>query len=74
MSQSPGPDEAGLLAHPRTFVVRVRRGPLGDVTGVVEAVRTGERQRFQGLEAIGPLIDAMLAGSSDAAPGEAAPA
>jgi hypothetical protein len=48
------------------FVVRVRRSGGDGVTGVVERVRTGEKQRFRGAEALGPLIVEML--ERDAAP------
>ncbi|MCI0546322.1 MAG: hypothetical protein L0027_03460, partial [Candidatus Rokubacteria bacterium] len=61
--------EQDLLAHSRTFVVRIRRGDSGIVTGVVEAVRTGERRPFEGTRAIGPVIDAMLTRPDRTAPG-----
>jgi hypothetical protein len=44
-----------------TFVVRVTRRP-DRATGVVERVRTGERERFEGLDQIGSLIARMLEG------------
>ena len=42
------------------FVVRVGRGPEGRLVGVVERVRTGEKHRFEGTGAIGPLIEWMV--------------
>ena len=43
------------------FVVRVNPGVAGDrVSGIVERVKTGEKHRFEGAEAVGPLIVRML--------------
>jgi hypothetical protein len=43
-----------------TFVVRIDQDDGGDVTGVIERVRTGEKEPFRGLESIGGLIARML--------------
>jgi hypothetical protein len=44
------------LPRVKTFVVRITdRGP-GELTGTVERVRTGERHRFHGSDALGSLI------------------
>lgn len=43
-----------------TFVVRIDRDDGGNVTGVIERVRTGEKEPFRGLESIGGLIARML--------------
>jgi hypothetical protein len=43
-----------------TFVVRVTRDHRGRVSGIVERVRTGEKEPFDGAETIGPLIARML--------------
>jgi hypothetical protein len=43
-----------------TFIVRVRPGEPGQVSGIVERVRTGEKHRFHRAEAIGPLIAEMV--------------
>ena len=43
-----------------TFVVRLTHDPAEGVTGVVERVRTGVKQRFVGKEALLRLIDEML--------------
>jgi hypothetical protein len=41
---------------PLTFVVRVASDDAGRLSGVVERVRTGEKHRFDGDEAIGRII------------------
>ena len=48
-------------AHPHqmTFIVRLSREGTGVIVGVVERVRTGEKERFQGLDALAPLITRM---------------
>jgi hypothetical protein len=43
-----------------TFVVRLSRTG-GRLAGVVERVRTGEKARFDELDALGALIAGMLA-------------
>ena len=43
-----------------TFVVRAARQPDGDLAGVVERVRSDEKQRFDDAVAIGHLIERML--------------
>jgi hypothetical protein len=52
----------GPLDGPRrsTFVVRVDRDDHGNVRGVIERVRTGEKEWFRGLEAIGAVIARMM--------------
>jgi hypothetical protein len=45
---------------PVAFVVRVVRDEAGRLAGVVERIRTGEKERFQDAAAIGPLITRML--------------
>jgi hypothetical protein len=44
------------------FVLRLARDEAGRLTGIVERVRTGEKQRFEDLGAIAPLIARMLRG------------
>ena len=53
---------AGGEAQPvrRSFVVSVSEDEKGELGGVVEAVRTGRKERFRGLESLGPLIEAMF--------------
>ena len=41
------------------FIVRLARDPTGRVTGVVERVRTGEKERVAAMEEIGQVA-AML--------------
>jgi hypothetical protein len=45
-----------------TFVVRVVRDAAGQLAGIVERVRTGEKVRFETTDGIGPLIARMVAG------------
>jgi hypothetical protein len=47
-----------------TFVVRAARQPDGRLAGVVERVRSGEKQRFDDAVAIGRLIERMLENES----------
>jgi hypothetical protein len=42
------------------FIVRLARDPTGRVTGVVERVRTGEKQRVAAVEEIGSILATML--------------
>ena len=44
-----------------TFIVRVSIDEAAGVTGIIERLQTGQKKRFQGLEAIGPLIAQMIA-------------
>jgi hypothetical protein len=43
-----------------TFIVRVSQNESGRIAGVVERVRTGEKERVDGLEAISAAIARML--------------
>jgi hypothetical protein len=63
------------LRAPRrsTFVVRVDRDASGNVSGVIERVRTGEKEGFRGLEAIGGLIARMVE-AEDGTPDDPPPA
>lgn len=47
-----------------TLIVRLSVDAAGRLTGVVERVRTGEKQRFHGVEALGPLVERMAKGDS----------
>lgn len=47
-------------ASPVAFVVRVVTDQAGGLAGIVERVRTGEKERFHDAAAIGPLIARML--------------
>ena len=73
MEEPRAPAEDPTSDPPRavaTFIVRATRAGDGRLTGTVERVRTGERQRFEGNEAIGVLIDRMAAADKDGGPGE----
>ena len=50
----------GHEVHHVVFIVRLARGSTGRVTGVVERVRTGEKERVAAVEEIGPVLAAML--------------
>ena len=43
------------------FIVRLARDAAGKVTGVVERVRNGQKERFTALEEIGAIVAQMLA-------------
>ncbi len=45
-----------------TFVVRVFPDDSGQLAGIVERVRTGEKARFETAEGIGEVIARMVAG------------
>ena len=47
-----------------TFIVRLSRDHEGHLTGIVERVRTGQKERFQGLDHIGEVIGRMVAGAA----------
>ncbi len=57
-----GGTAAGGEAHPvrRTFVVTVSEDAQGELGGVVEAVRSGRKERFRGRETLGGVIEAMF--------------
>lgn len=44
-----------------TFVVRLSIDEAGRVGGIVERVRTGEKERFHGIDGLGPVIARMAA-------------
>lgn len=53
--------EAGVRsAEYVSFVVRLTRSDGGQVTGVVERVRTGEKVRFEGVEGVCRVIARMI--------------
>lgn len=49
-----------------SFIVRISRDETGGVSGVIENVRTGEKERVHGTDGIGPVIARMVAHSLDA--------
>jgi hypothetical protein len=51
----------GKERHSATFIVRLARDQAGRVTGVVERVRTREKERVATVEEIGAVLAAMLA-------------
>jgi hypothetical protein len=52
-----GRDAAGPR---RLFVVSVSEDPGGELQGVVEAVRSGRKERFQGLDTLGAVVGALF--------------
>jgi hypothetical protein len=49
-----------------TFIVRLMEAEPGRLTGIVERARTGEKHRFDRLEALGKLIVQMSRRTSGA--------
>jgi hypothetical protein len=47
---------------PSTFIVRITPDEAGSITGVVEHVRTGLKERVQSVADISRVIAAMVAG------------
>ena len=45
--------------QPQTFIVRLTLGDGGVLNGVVERVRSGEKQRFDSAAALAELITGM---------------
>ena len=45
--------------YPLTFIVRLMPGEGGVLSGIVERVRSGEKQRFHGVGALAEVIAAM---------------
>lgn len=43
-----------------SFVVRLTRSDAGQVSGVVERVKTGEKVRFEGVDAVCRVIARMI--------------
>jgi hypothetical protein len=50
-----------------TFVLRVEVDDTGNVTGVVERVRTGEKERFRGYAMLSDVVRRMLDRAREAA-------
>jgi hypothetical protein len=44
----------------RFFIVSVSEDVMGALHGVVEAVRSGRKERFQGLDTLGPVVGALF--------------
>ena len=43
-----------------TFIIRITRGSGGRLSGTVERVRTGEKERFTDTAGVGLVIERML--------------
>jgi hypothetical protein len=48
------------LGEYTTLIVRVRQDDAGQMSGVVERVRTGEKVQFHGLETVGRAVSSLL--------------
>jgi hypothetical protein len=48
-----------------SFIVRVSVDPSGRVAGTVERVRTGEKRRFDDIDAIGAVIGRMMTATDE---------
>ena len=57
----------GVHPNALTFIVRLTEAEPGRLTGIVERARTGEKHRFDRLEALGELIVEMSRRTSAAA-------
>jgi hypothetical protein len=58
-----GDDAERQPEHPlrsMTFIVRVSENEHGQYSGVVEHARTGRKERFEQVEAIGRVIASLL--------------
>lgn len=44
-----------------TFILRLTTDGAGPVSGIVERVKTGEKHRFHGLDALAPLLAQLVA-------------
>jgi hypothetical protein len=44
-----------------TFIVRASRDAGGRLHGILERVKTGEKERFDGAEALARIIERMVA-------------
>jgi hypothetical protein len=51
-----------------TFVLRLEVDDIGEVTGIVERVRSGEKQRFHGYAMLGEVIRCMVASDREVVP------
>ena len=47
--------------EPITLILRIRQDDAGQLSGVVERVRTGEKVRFHGLENLSRTVASLLA-------------
>ena len=48
-----------------TFILRLCRDETGRLTGIVERVRTGEKERFHALETLAQIIGRMAANEAN---------
>jgi hypothetical protein len=65
--REPGGARGAEVAEYASFVVRLTRSAAGQVSGVVERVKTGEKVRFEGVDGVCRVIARMI-GEDCAAP------
>ena len=53
-------NQAGAWRESDIFVVRVFRSVGGDLSGVVQHVRSGEKVTFQAIDNVGDLLSRMI--------------
>jgi hypothetical protein len=53
------------LGEYTTLIVRIQQDDAGQMSGVVERVRTGEKVRFHGLETLGRAVAALLSTTAE---------
>ena len=61
-------DRTDTLGRALTFIVRMSIDDRGAITGVVERVQTGEKQRFEDVPTLGAVIARMISPSTAALP------
>jgi hypothetical protein len=59
LQSSRGPND-GASPHATTFIVRISQIDVDPVIGIVERVRTGQKERFYGLDGINQVIAQMV--------------
>jgi hypothetical protein len=63
MNDGEGSGRMEPAEHPgeyTTLIVRIRQDDAGQLSGVVERVRTGEKVRFHGLETLSRAVASLL--------------
>ncbi len=53
------------LGEYTTFIVRIRQDDAGQLTGVVERARTGEKVQFHGLETLSRAVASLLSTTAE---------
>jgi hypothetical protein len=64
----PWPARARRDRAAMTLIVRLERDRAGAIRGVIERVRTGRKERFNGMEGLVALVARFVAQEPDATP------